>query len=315
MTPRRYRAFGRLVESDHPLAELHEAAADGTPAEWRLVSLPGTPPEVPGATRIGTEDVAYGATVTLDLLGPGAYRLTYTDSGTFDLSAASGEIRWWPGAGCDHDLASMDILGRVMATMLHAEGAVTLHASAVAIDGSAIGFMAPKFTGKSTLAAAMTYEGAQLVSDDALAILPGSPIRVVPGVPSVRLRQESAAHFPRTRDLRAPDLPRWRVVDTMHGDQVASQPLPLAALYVIASKAPEEATVPVRRVALGSIDAIIALSHFAKMGALLGDREGQRHVSRVVDVVASVPVYTLELVRDLQQLQAASHEIAAWHRA
>ena len=53
-----------------------------------------------------------------------------------------------------------------------AEGAVTLHASAVAVDGAAIGFMAPKFHGKSTLAAAMTYVGAHLVSDDALAILP-----------------------------------------------------------------------------------------------------------------------------------------------
>ncbi|HEX4934195.1 MAG TPA: hypothetical protein VFV33_13490, partial [Gemmatimonadaceae bacterium] len=256
----------------------------------------------------------YGATVALDLLRAGEYRLTYSDTGTFDLLAPAGEIRWWPSAGCDHDLASMDILGRVMATMLHAEGAVTLHASAVAIDGAAIGFMAPKFTGKSTLAAALTYEGAQLVSDDALAILPGSPIRVVPGVPSVRLREESAAHFPRTKELRAPDLPRWRVVDTMQGDEVASRPLPLAALYVIAPQAPAEATVPVRRVAMGSIDAIVALSHFAKMGALLGDREGQRHVSRVVDVVSSVPVYTLELVRDLQQLQSATREIIAWHR-
>lgn len=315
MTPRRYRAFGRVVESDHPLAELHEVAPDGNPAAWRLMIADGSPPEVAGATRIGTEEIAYGATVSLDLLRAGEYRLTYSDTGTFDLSAPTGEMRWWPSGTCDYDLASMDILGRVMATMLHAEGAVTLHASAVAIEGAAIGFMAPKFTGKSTLAAALTYEGAQLVSDDALAILPGSPIRVVPGVPSVRLREESAAHFPRTRELRAPDLPRWRVVDTMQGEQVASQPLPLAALYVIASKMPAEASAPARRVPLGSIDAIVALSHFAKMGALLGDREGQRHVSRVVDVVASVPVYTLELVRDLQQLHAASHAIAAWHRA
>jgi len=313
--PRRYRAFGREMYSDVPLSELHEVPDDGNRPAWQLMMASGEPPTVPSMQHIGTEEIAYGATVRLDQLTPGAFRLTYSDTGVFDLSASTGEIRWWRAAGCDDDLAAMDILGRVMATMLHAEGAVTLHASAVAIDGAAVGFMAPKFTGKSTLAAAMTYEGAQLVSDDALAILPGSPIRCVPGVPSVRLREESAAHFPRTRELQAPDLPRWRVVDTLHGDKVALQPMPLAALYVIVPSPTGESNEAVRREPLGSIDAIIALSRFAKMGALLGNREGQLHVSRVVDVVASVPVYQLFVVRDLQQLHQVTHTIAGWHRA
>lgn len=311
---KRYRAFGRVLESAFPLGELHEIPVDDRAPEWRLVVADGTPPDAPGATLIGTEEIAYGATVSLTLLGPGEFRLVYSDTGTFDLSAPRGEVRWWRAPGCDDDLAAMDILGRVLATMLHAEGAVTLHASAVALDGAAIGFMAPKFHGKSTLAAAMTYVGAHLVSDDALAILPGSPVRCVPGVPSVRLREESAAHFPRTKGVQAPDLPRWRVVDMLPGDQVALQPMPLAALYVLSPRTTEEATEPVRRVAMGSIDAIVALSRFAKMGALLGDREGQHHVSRVIDVVSTVPVYTLDIVRDLQQLDQVTATIAGWHR-
>lgn len=314
-THKRYRAFGRVLESEFRLGELHEIPVDDRAPEWRLVLADGLPPEAPDASLIGTEDIAYGATVTLTLLRPGEFRLVYSDTGTFDLSAPRGEIRWWRSPTCDDDLAAMDILGRVLATLLHAEGAVTLHASAVAIDGVAIGFMAPKFHGKSTLAAAMTYVGAHLVSDDALAILPGAPVRCVPGVPSVRLREESAAHFPRTKGVQAPDLPRWRVVDMLPGDQVALQPLPLAALYVLSPRPSDEATEPVRRVTLGSIDAILALSRFAKMGALLGDREGQHHVSRVIDVVSTVPVYTLEIVRDLQQLEQVTATIAGWHRA
>ena len=315
MTTRtRYRAFGRVLESELRLGELHEIPLDARAPEWRLLLADGSPPEVPGATLIGTEDIAYGATVSLLLLRPGEYRLVYSDTGTFDLSASTGEIRWWRSPTCDDDLAAMDILGRVLATMLHAEGAVTLHASAVAVDGAAIGFMAPKVHGKSTLAAAMTYVGAHLVSDDALAILPGAPVRCVPGVPSVRLREESAAHFPRTKGVQAPDLPRWRVIDMLPGDQVALQPMPLAALYVLSSRPADEVTEPVRRVPMGAIDAIVALSRFAKMGALLGDREGQHHVARVVDVVSTVPVYTLEIVRDLQQLEQVSATIAGWHR-
>lgn len=314
-TPKRYRAFGRVLESAVPLGELHEAAADEETVGWRLLLADGSPPDRPDAVPIGHEEIAYGANVSLALLDEGEYRLTYSDTGVFDLSAPEGVIRWWRPAGCDMDLAAMDILGRVLATILHAEGTVTLHASAVAVDGVAIGFLAPKFHGKSTLAAAMTYVGAQLVSDDALAILPGAPIRCVPGVPSVRLREEAAAHFPRTRDMQVPeDVGRWRVIDMMQLDQVALQPLPLDALYVLSPRQPGEASVPVQRIALGSLDSLLALTRFAKMGTLLGDREGQRHISRVVDVVASVPVYTLELVRDLEQLGEATRTIAGWHR-
>jgi hypothetical protein len=314
-TRKRYRAFGRVLDSDVTLGELHEIPVTSAPADWRLMLAAGTPPVVPDAIVVGNEDIAYGATVELLLLRKGEYRLTYSDTGVFDLSAPKGEILWWRPDSCDDDLAAMDILGRVLATLLHAEGTVTLHASAVAIDGTAIGFMAPKFHGKSTIAAAMTYVGAQLVSDDALAILPGAPVTCVPGVPSVRLREESAAHFPRTRDVQAPDLARWRVIDMLQSDQVALQPLPLAALYVLSPKSADEATEAVRRVPLGSIDALVALTRFAKMGALLGDREGQHHVSRVIDIVSTVPVYSLELVRDMQQLHDVSRTIASWHRA
>lgn len=314
-TRKRYRAFGRVLESDVTLGELHEIPIGPSVPEWRLVLAEGTPPVVAGATAVGTEEIAYGATVELTLLRKGEYRLTYSDTGVFDLSAPRGEIRWWRPTPCDDDLAAMDILGRVLATMLHAEGTVTLHASAVAVDGVAIGFMAPKHHGKSTIAAAMTYVGSALVSDDALAILPGVPVRCVPGVPSVRLRQESAAHFPRTKDAQVPeDIARWRVIDMLRSDQVALEPLPLGALYVLAPRTADEASAPACRVPLGSIDAIVALARFAKMGALLGDREGQLHVSRVIDIVSSVPVYSLELVRDMQRLDEVSRTIASWHR-
>lgn len=314
-TPKRYHAFGRVLESAVPLGELHEVAADDVSVGWRLLLADGAPPECPQAIAIGHEEIAYGGTVSLALLKEGEYRLTYSDTGVFDLSAPEGVIRWWRPEGCDMDLAAMDILGRVLATILHAEGTVTLHASAVAVDGVAIGFLAPKFHGKSTLAAAMTYVGAQLVSDDALAILPGTPIRCVPGVPSMRLREEAAAHFPRTKGMQVPeDIGRWRVIDMLQLDQVALQPLPLDALYVLSPRQPGETTVPVQRTALGSLDSLLALTRFAKMGTLLGDREGQRHISRVVDVVASVPVYTLELVRDLEQLGDVTRTIAEWHR-
>ena len=109
MPGRRYRAFGRVVESDHPLAELHAVAPDGSRPAWRLMIVEGAPPEVPGATRIGTEEIAYGATVSLDLLRAGEYRLTYSDTGTFDLSAPTFDLSSPPDQASPPDMSPADM--------------------------------------------------------------------------------------------------------------------------------------------------------------------------------------------------------------
>lgn len=307
---RRYRAFGEVLESDVPLPGLHEVAAEVPPTCF--LSVESGPPADDGGVEVGAEDIAYGAHVRLLRLTPSRFRLIYSDTGVFDVSAAGRRIRWWPRAGCDQQIAAMDILGRVFATLLHADGTITLHASAVAIGASAIGFMAPKHYGKSTLAAALTYAGARLVADDALAVLRGAPVRCAPGVPSVRLRQGSAAHFPRTQHTAAHDLAGWRVIDTLSPEQVALEPVPLAALYELAP-ADSDALPVARRVPMGGVDALLTLTRYAKMGALLGDREGHDHVSRVVDVLGVVPVYTLAYVRDLQRLDEVVRTVVSWH--
>lgn len=307
---RRYRAFGEVLESDVPLPGLHEVPDAVLPTCFLSVES-GPPPEHGGA-EVGAEDIAYGAHVRLLSLSQSQFRLVYSDTGVFEVSAADRRIRWWPGAACDHQIAAMDILGRVFATLLHAEGTITLHASAVAIDGNAIGFMAPKHHGKSTMAAALTYAGARLVSDDALAVLRGVPVRCAPGVPSVRLRQGSAAHFPRTRDTAPADLAGWRVIDTLSPEQVEVEPIALAALYELVPVGSDSGGVA-RRVPMRGVEAMLTLTRYAKMGALLGDRAGHDHVSRVVEVLSVVPVYTLEYVRDLDCLDEVVRTIVSWH--
>jgi hypothetical protein len=79
----------------------------------------------------------------------------------------------------------------------------------------------------------MTHVGAQRCPT-ALAILPGAPCAACRGA-GVRLREESA-HF-RGPKVQAPDLPRWRVIDMLPGDQVALQPMPLVALCVVVTPA------------------------------------------------------------------------------
>lgn len=54
------------------------------------------------------------------------------------------------------------------------EGNLAMHGSAIAKDGKAIVFLGRSGAGKSTIAAAMCFRGAELLADDAVAIEPGS---------------------------------------------------------------------------------------------------------------------------------------------
>lgn len=64
----------------------------------------------------------------------------------------------------------------------HLRGEIGLHGSAVARGGRAVAFVGGSGMGKSTLAAALTKRGAQLLSDDAvaLAISEGAPVLALP---------------------------------------------------------------------------------------------------------------------------------------
>ena len=69
-----------------------------------------------------------------------------------------------------------------------------LHASAVAVDGIGLAFVGQSGRGKSTVAALMCVDGAELVTDDVLTVDPGPPVRCQGGASELRLRA-AAAHL------------------------------------------------------------------------------------------------------------------------
>lgn len=108
------------------------------------------------------------------------------------------------------------LLGPVLSLWNEVHGRPALHASAVAVDGHAVGFLATKKGGKSTLAAALMKEaGCPLLTDDIL-VLDEDAGRVVgrPSYPQMRMWTDQARHFvgqatalPRV----VPDLSKRRV--------------------------------------------------------------------------------------------------------
>jgi hypothetical protein len=88
------------------------------------------------------------------------------------------------------------LLGLVMAYWFERKGIPMLHASAVEVQGHAVGFMASNRGGKSSLAATFVEAGHPLLTDDLLGIQEGAGRFLGrPGYPSMRMWPDQAARF------------------------------------------------------------------------------------------------------------------------
>jgi len=93
-------------------------------------------------------------------------------------------------------LVEIHALGIVLAHWLERRSVLALHASAVVIGEGAVGFLAPKEGGKTTLAAALLRAGRSLLADDLLALEEtAGGIRANPGVPQMRMWPDDADYF------------------------------------------------------------------------------------------------------------------------
>ncbi len=312
-TLHRFAAFGGTLVSDLEFPELRRAPANATGPVWRFRTLDGAPePTAESWTTVGEEEIGYGAQLRLLRNDAGAFRLHYTDSGVFDIAPTGSDIVWYRAPTAVPDLARMDVVGRVLATALHVSGALSLHASGVAVGGVGIGFMAPKFYGKSTLALALTYAGARLITDDTLAVLPQRPPVCVPGVHSVRLRSASAARFPRTRDAE-PTAQGGRVVDALPDEQLMRDRVPLAALYLLTPVKAGARDELVSRTLIPDVSATMALLQHAKMGSLFHAGDATTNFERAAAIAGAVPVYALHIQRDLERIDEVARSIIDWH--
>lgn len=306
-----YLAFGGTLSSELTFAELAPAEGAGRP-DWSLRVSP-TPPPGPTGDRLG-EDTVYGAVKVRALTCGAGIRLAYDDTGTFDVAADGRLITWYPPEGPrPEEAARADVIGRVLAVAMHLQGAFTLHASAVAPrPGVGIALLAPKGFGKSTLAASLLRAGARLLSDDAAPVrVPvEGPALLAPGIHQVRLWGDSAEQV----GLPSPSVEGRKVVVTEFTErQLTHSAVAFDAAYVLRPMAPASGAPSVARVRLSEIDGAMALVEQAKVGALLGGREGPVFFGMAMDVAKRVPVYALEIVRDLSRLDEVAATILTWH--
>lgn len=329
-----YSVFGRCLSSAIGFPELR-VSRDPEP-RWTLRAT-DTPAALGSAELLGTDAAIPSAAVSLYKFAEG-YRLQYSDIGTFDISSDGRFIDWSAPATCSLPAARLDIISQVLPLSLYASGMLCLHGSAVALEGAgAIGFLAPSFSGKSTLAMAMASAavGARILTDDALAVEPSVPVTAWPGVHSVRLWDDAArrivgdqtglqsvgAYQLQRRDGKAwptepfqgTNVTSKQILSRLPEDKLMLESTTLKAIYLLAPAQAGANSPAARRTLLPAVRAALSLVQHTKLGALLGKSEAPVLFDRAVRVAAAVPVYELAIVRDLDRIPEVVTQLTDWH--
>lgn len=301
-----HRVFGGVLRAPWEFPELRAAPAEAAP-DWTLEVADAAPPAA-DVVALGDEAVNPVARVTLARHEHGL-RLAFTDTGTFDVLDGGRVLRWHPAPDADVSAARADVVGRVLATALHLEGGLALHASAVAVAGRAFAFVAPKRHGKSTLALALVRAGARLLTDDVLPLVPAEPTwRARPGVHSMLVGEDAG----RALGADGPARGAKRLFAGLPDESVQGTAVPLGGVYVLHPLAATADGPAVRRSRLSDVVAPLALTAHARLGALLGSEAGDV-LRRAAAVTAHVPVWNLGITRDFARLDEVVATLLGWH--
>jgi hypothetical protein len=304
-----YSIFGGCLRSDIPFHDLRPLA--DVPPRWTLrvsSDLDFDDGKILGEITSAQCVIRLGK-------NNGGFRLSHSCTGDYIISHDGSRIACAPRSTVDSDLLCYDIANRVMAVSLHASGAVCLHGSAVRIGKSVITFLAPKGYGKSTLASALLTAGAQLVTDDILAVNLFPRVSVLPGTASLRLWDDSAERTLHSRTPGRRSIDGKRVVNAFGDSRVMSSEAPLSAIYVLAPcRATSNETAAVRTILPTPLAAMTIVTH-NKIAQLLGGSEAAVIFERAVVIARTIPVYQLNVARDLHQLNKVVELLMEWHFA
>jgi hypothetical protein len=169
-------------------------------------ALGGRPPDVTTARAAAGVPPDEGGTAVASMRGAyvihrrgDEHLVRFGDLAAIRMRADDGAIVVHADASIDDEWCALLAHGNAVALLLALRGELMLHASAVALDGTTVAFAGQSGAGKTTIAAVACADGARLVSDDALRVLPAAGgARCAPGGTELRLRpaeDEDAARF------------------------------------------------------------------------------------------------------------------------
>ncbi len=293
-----------------PLPEL--GAGGVGEATWTIRRRTEAPPAIPAASTVGAERIYDDVRASLSR-HPAGWRITVDDTGTFDWDAAARSITCWRRPDGTEDFLRAHLLGRVLGTVLHDDGYLVLHGSAVLTPSGVIGLLGPKGYGKSSLALALARAGAPLLTDDTLATGVTDHPYALPGIPTTRLLPDSAAAL--GVELGSDERADGKRVGSLDGHMpLATEPAPLAAIYLLLPASTIDGDRAAATAPLPATSALAALTANSKVGEMLGAEAGGELLRRAAALLARVPVKGLVVTRELARLPEAAATVLSWHR-
>ena len=176
------------------------------------------------------------------------FHLQYADGTEFLIDKQGTQI-WatWPAETLTVEDTATYLLGPVMGFVLLLRGFTSLHACAVAVGKQAIAIVGPAGSGKSTTAAAFAERGYRVLAEDVVTLRDlGEEFLVQPAYPCIRLWPASVEALYGTAASLPKLTPTWDkcYLDlTQDKYEFQHEPLPLAAIYILAERR-DEAAVP-----------------------------------------------------------------------
>jgi hypothetical protein len=212
-------------------------------------------------------------------------RMRFRECGEFEISGDLTDIVMREDPSGRTELLPILLAGTVSALLLNLRGHLVLHASAVALDGVALAFVGQSGRGKSTMAALMCVDGAELFTDDVLSVDPGPPTTCIGGAPELRLRDKAAsiARAHPTASVRT-------TADERHAFAPPAAPVEARPLAVIVIPSPSRTATEVETEVLEPTKALFALLASPRVHGWRDKAVLAREFALLTQLVNEVPV-------------------------
>jgi len=239
-----YTVFGLLLHSNVPLPGVVRADSVATSPDVELHL--GVSQHACGRLFAGDEEIVHVCPYSTETepetrvwrVAKGApLSIAYHDGTQFWLDSKRKNL--WATWSTDSSLEDVltYLLGPVLGSVLRLRGTVCLHASAVAFGDRAIALVGSPGAGKSTTAAAFAFAGFPVLSDDVVALVDKeTQFFAQPGYPRVNLWPDSTLALFGSEDALPRITPTWDkryMLLGQNGHRFGSEPLPLAAIYIL----------------------------------------------------------------------------------
>jgi hypothetical protein len=218
------------------------------------------------------------------------YLVRFKNVGEFVISLDLSEVTVRRDRAGRDELLPILLAGTASAFLLALRGETVLHASAVAIEDSALAFVGQSGRGKSTLAALMCVDGAELVTDDVLTVDPGPPVTCVGGAPEVRLRSAAAV----IADTQ-PERPTRLTADERLAFSPTPAPLRRLPLSAIVIPSPSRTATEVVVERIPPSDALFGLLSFPRVHGWVRPDVLNRDFMKLSQIVNLIPVLSVTI--------------------